>query len=331
MKPGTLTSPSLTVGSSHVSVSVSVSVYYSRDIPGSDIIDALCIWSGGSGYADDNAEWRSFFKSEAAYRIALREIQNYLNQLAQWGSRWRLLPSPTKTEAMIFSPPLSTNRNREIDLYLYGQKIKTVKEVRFLGAVFDQGLTWSSHIDKLIQKATPRSIQICRLARTLRGLDNVLVGQLINALIISIFDYSLVAWVTASDAQWKKISQCQMRTLKALLGVPRRTSDDAVMNRINTGTYREIISARVARRFESINKGSENMAKFQSRCVVSDRNHRQRSAYEILTELSKLDETLISTKCIVCTYSPDNHNDRLRNYRNLNICHQHRSTQASRS
>ena len=51
--------------------SPNIFTYFTRDIPGSDIIDSLCVWSNGSGYPDDNAEWRWFFKSKAAYRMAL--------------------------------------------------------------------------------------------------------------------------------------------------------------------------------------------------------------------------------------------------------------------
>ena len=209
---------------------------------------------------------------------------------------------------MLFAPPRSTNRNREINLFLFGQKIKTVKEVHFLGTLFNQGLTWSNHIDKLLQKATPRSIQICRLARSLNGRNNRLLGQLINALILSIFDYSSVAWITAADTQWKKVNQSQMRTLKILLNVPRRTSDEAVLNRVNTGTYREIITTRATSRFESINRGNGTLTKFQSRCLDSDKTHNQSSAYELLTESADLLTTLTETKCIVCTYSPECNN-----------------------
>ena len=306
--------------------SPNIYTYYMKDMPGSDLMDILCNWSDGSSYADDNAEWRSFCKTDSGFRIACAEIQRYLDQLQVWGSRWRLLPSPAKTEVMVFSDS-RLNRNREANLSLYGQKLKTVKEVRFLGTLFDQGLTWSNHIDKLVQKATPRSIQICRLAKTLRGADNRLVGQLINSMIVSIFDYSSVAWITASDTQWKKINQCQMRTLKAILRVPRRTADAAVLDRVNTGTYREIITERATRRFENLNNGNRNMSKFQNRCVNSDRSHRQRSPYEILTELADLEEPLQTTKCIICTYSPERAHIRLDRPNTLKLCQIHRLLQ----
>ena len=256
------------------------------------------------------------------------EIQRYLNALADWGSRWKLLPSPAKTEAMIFSQPNSPNRKRQVDLYLYGQKIRTVKEVRFLGALYDQGLTWSNHIDKLVQKATPRSIQICRLAKTFSRNEHRLVGQLINALIISLFDYSSVAWITAADSQWSKINQSQLRTLKVLLRVPRRTSNEAVLNRVNTGTYREIISNRAAKRFVNINKANNNLVKFQSRCVESNRDHRQRSPFEVLTEMADLDDILNETKCVTCTYSHDTPFFRLNKPNIIRLCPIHRSQQA---
>ena len=226
---------------------------------------------------------------------------------------------------MLFTPAKSINRNREIDLYLYGQKIKTVKEVRFLGTIFDQGLTWSSHIDKLVQKATPRSIQICRLAKSLNGRNNRLLGQLINALILSIFDYSSVAWITAADCQWKKVNQSQMRTLKILLKVPRRTSDEAVLDRVNMATYRETITSRATSRFESINRGNMTLAKFQNRCLTSDKTHNQRSPYELLTASADLMPVLTETKCILCTYSEGVTNLKVAHPNRYHLCSQHLS------
>ena len=60
----------------------------------------------------------------------------YLNKLQQWGSKWRLLPSPLKTEVIILSKNSHT-RNAIPNLTLYGNNLQTVKTVKFLGVTFD--------------------------------------------------------------------------------------------------------------------------------------------------------------------------------------------------
>ena len=261
-------------------------------------------------------------KTKTGLRIAEVEIQKYLIALQVWGSTWRMLPSPIKTEVMIFSDS-QLNRNHETTLQLFGQRLRTVKEVCFLGVTFDQGLTWSKHINKLIQKATPRSIQIRRFAESLYGRDNGLVLQLVNSLIISLFDYSSVAWINAAACHWNKIHQCQMRTLKGILNVPRRTPDHAVFNMINTPTFKETIRSRAMNRFCAINNNNPNMAKFQSRCVTSKRG-KFTSPFEKLTSLSGLDDRLNNTKCIICTFSPDGMTKTLPRPLTHKLCSTHR-------
>ena len=298
--------------------------YYIADVPGSDTMDVICTRSDGSGYADDNAEWRAFLKTKTGLRIAEVEIQKYLDALQRWGSQWRMLPSPVKTEVMIFSDS-KLNRNHETSLQLFGQQLRTVKEVCFLGVIFDQGLTWAKHINKLIQKATPRSIQIRRLAAALHGRDNGLVLQLVNSLIISLFDYSSVAWINAATCHWNKIHQCQMRTLKGILNVPRRTPDHAVFNIINTPSFKEIIQSRAVNRFCAMNNNNPNMTKFQTRCVTSNRN-KFKSPFEKLTSLSGLDDRLTNTRCIICTYTPEGMTKPLPRPSTHKLCSSHRQT-----
>ena len=120
-------------------------------------MDIICTRSDGFGYADDHGEWRAFFRSKSGLRLAEDELQKYMDALQKWGSTWRMLLSPVETEMMIFSDS-KLNRNHKTTLQLFGQRLRTVKEVCFLGVTLDQGLTWSKHINKLVQKATPRSI-----------------------------------------------------------------------------------------------------------------------------------------------------------------------------
>ena len=81
-------------------------IYYITDIPGMDLPTLVNLWLDGSGYADDCAEWRAYVN----LLIAVQEMQRYLNKLENWGSKWRLLPSPTKTKVVIFSRATHSSR-----------------------------------------------------------------------------------------------------------------------------------------------------------------------------------------------------------------------------
>ena len=174
--------------------------YYIADIPGTDLLNLASLWLDGSAYADDAAEWSAY----ANLLIAVQEMQRYLDELENWGSKWRLLPSPTKTEVIIFSRATHGSREKP-KLYLFGQELKVVDKVKFLGTTFDKRLNWQEHITNISNKAIPRSFQITKMAQCLDGRDTKMVFELFNSLITSLFDYSSVAFAPMANTHWNQI------------------------------------------------------------------------------------------------------------------------------
>ena len=236
--------------------------YFIHDIPGSDQPNLICHWNDGSGYADDCAEWRSFL----SLIHACQEMQKYLDELQRWGSKWRLLPSPAKTEVIIFSKN-GRMRNATPNLTLYGRRLHVVKTVKFLGVTFDQELKWKPHIEGTIRKSIPRSIQISTISKCLNGRDPKLLLQLVNALIVSLYDYSAICWLGMGKTLWQQIHTAHMRPLKSLAGLPRRTPESTIFDIFDTVPIKHTIHRRAVARFEAINQDNAHLAKFQTRAI----------------------------------------------------------------
>ena len=234
--------------------------YYLFDMPGSDHATLASAWSDGSAYADDNAEWRAF----ANLLIATQELQRYLDRLEEWGSKWRLLPSPTKTEVIIFSRATNGSRVKP-KLYLFGQELKVVEQVKFLGTIFDRRLTWQPHLSYLTSKAIPRSFQIAKISQCLNGRNPELILDLINSLVTSLYDYASVVFAPMAETHWNLVHNVHMRMLKSAAGVPRRTPDRVIFDTVNTPPMRETIMKRAQRRFENINRDNPALSKYQKR------------------------------------------------------------------
>ena len=234
--------------------------FYIRDMPGTDMETLASLWSDGSNYADDAAEWRAFVN----LLIAVQEMQKYLKELEEWGSKWRLLPSPTKTEVIVFSRSTKPTKEKP-KLHLYGQELKVVDKVKFLGTIFDSKLTWQPHIKHLSNKAIPRAFQIAKISKALNGRDPKLVLDLINALVVSLFDYAAVAYAPMAACHWNEVSNVQLRTLKAAAGVPRRTPERVIFDAIDVERIQTTIMRRAESRFTNINRNNRAMFKFQQR------------------------------------------------------------------
>ena len=70
-----------------------------------------------------------------------------------------------KTEAMLFGTALRLAREKSFNICIDGKQIERVHEFTYpyLGVVFDEHLSWGSHVKKLISKAGKRVGMLGRL------------------------------------------------------------------------------------------------------------------------------------------------------------------------
>ena len=101
-------------------------------------------------FADDSAIW----KSGSSIKTILKHVQNYLIEVQFFFEKWGLKISKTKTVAVLF-----TKRSKikdELNLKICDTPIRFEKSVKFLGVIFDDKLTWSAHIDYVVDKCKSR-------------------------------------------------------------------------------------------------------------------------------------------------------------------------------
>ena len=96
-------------------------------------------------YADDN----SIYATGSHLPDLRKRVQKALEKAEAWGSRFGLQFCTKKTVAVIFHKT-QTKHNMK-PLQLYGQDIKTVTSVRYLGVILDQKLTFQEHIKEKIK------------------------------------------------------------------------------------------------------------------------------------------------------------------------------------
>jgi hypothetical protein len=97
-------------------------------------------------FADDTC----LYATERKEGYVLRKLQRGLNLIAAWCERWNININEDKSRALYFSHPI---RPPEFLLTLNGRKIPFVNNVKYLGVIFDNKITWRPHIDMIDAKA----------------------------------------------------------------------------------------------------------------------------------------------------------------------------------
>ncbi|GBN58243.1 hypothetical protein AVEN_144233-1 [Araneus ventricosus] len=97
-------------------------------------------------FADDSA----VLAQGSTVNYVLRTLQSFLYSLEEWLTKWRIAVNTDKTKAIMFRKG-HPNHNPSI-LELFDEPIEWVTEVKYLGLVIDNKLTFRQHISYLKEK-----------------------------------------------------------------------------------------------------------------------------------------------------------------------------------
>ncbi|XP_071151697.1 uncharacterized protein [Mytilus edulis] len=169
-----------------------------------------------SQFADDGAIW----KSGSCIKFLQKKIQPDLDNICKWCSTWGFKISPSKTVAMIF-----TRRNNiNISLKLGNHTLEIVKEIKFLGLIFDRNLTWQKHIQSLQTKC----LKVINCMRVLTGTRWGATSNTLRTIYISLIrsklDYGCEIYNSASFSTKKCLDKIQNQALRICTGSMRSAS-----------------------------------------------------------------------------------------------------------
>lgn len=151
---------------------------------------------------------------------AIEKLQNSINILQKWLSKWCIHLNANKCETKIFTlkrvidPPCIIINNKPI---VWNQKDKAVK---YLGVHLDQRLTWGIHINTRVNQAYDRLKQLYSLINRKTPLRMECTLLLYKALIRSLVTYACPVWSNASTTNIKKIQTLQNKILRIAVDAP---------------------------------------------------------------------------------------------------------------
>ena len=162
-------------------------------------------------FADDT----NIFAEGPDYNQLVLKVNKGLEQLSQWFKCNRLTLNLKKTEYMYFGCPGKRNPGSGT-LMIGNEQIRKVESAKFLGVTIDDGLKWSTHIEKVKTKV---SQLLGVVGRTRSALGGEAVLTLYNGLVLPHLQYCLIVWGDFEGARNLTIRAAMLRYQKKFAGM----------------------------------------------------------------------------------------------------------------
>lgn len=155
---------------------------------------------------------------------AYKKANDLLEKVEDYMFKNQLHINIEKSCYMIFSPKPDTmtcararpyDKNSKLDLYLCGKKLKQCSEVKFLGVMIDEKLSWDAHISHLESKLNSCIVIIKRIKRFIPKSEYM---RIYNALFLPHLTYCISCWGGVPKYKLNKIFSIQKRCVRLLFG-----------------------------------------------------------------------------------------------------------------
>jgi hypothetical protein len=171
-------------------------------------------------FADDTCLFIEVEEPEPSAMALNEDLEN----LNQWASKWHVNFSPPKTEEVLIS-----NKRNKVDhppAFLNGVPIKRVASHKHLGLVIASDLTWKEQIAEVVDKANRR----LGIMRTLKfKLDRLSLERIYKGFIRPLLEYGDIVWDSPSEVL-NSLEAVQLNAARIVVGATARCSTQGLYN-----------------------------------------------------------------------------------------------------
>ena len=162
-----------------------------------------CVDSSTRLFADDCAIYR-----EIVHESDTTKLQEDLNKLSQWETKWGMSFHPDKCNTMHIT---RSKTHSKTTYSLKGQNLEEVNTARYLGLDIRSDLSWRTHIDRIVKKGNS---MLGFLQRNLRINNTETKTLAYNALVRSNLEYCSSVWNPHTTSAVHKIEMVQRRAAR---------------------------------------------------------------------------------------------------------------------
>lgn len=198
-------------------------------------------------YADDTS---IFIRGSSADEL-VGEANFVLEKLSSWTEKNHLKINMSKTKSVIFR---SKNRKVTItqQISLNSTPIDIVPNIKTLGVVFQENLSWNEHIDTISSKLS----QLVGLVyRNRLILPRPIMILIYNSLFSSRINYCHLVWASTTQKNIQKIYSLQKRFLRAVENVPLHYHTYPLFEKYNVMPFEKIYNYRLTKSYQQEIKG----------------------------------------------------------------------------
>ena len=153
-------------------------------------------------------------------------LNQNLENINAWSKQWLIKFNPQKTTLMTMSTRRVT-RLDDIPVTLDGTVLENVSSHRHLGIVINSKLSWTSHIDYILQGVSKlNDIFICLK----RKLHRSTLNRIYLAFVRPKLEYACIIWDSCTEYDKKRLEDMQLKFARSVTGAKRGTSHQFIYN-----------------------------------------------------------------------------------------------------
>ena len=161
-------------------------------------------------------------------KCAQRILNLQLKNLKIWMDRTGFNFSELKTKAVIFHRGNKKLKDRELQLNFGNSRIEVVSEVKLLGIIFDDKLTWIPHLETLKRKCITSLNAMKLMVKHSKTVDTNFLLRIYKSLVRSKLDYGCQVYGTAGASRLEKLDPVHHAALRLCTGAYRTTNKESL-------------------------------------------------------------------------------------------------------
>ena len=164
-------------------------------------------------------------------------LQSDLQNVNHWSNQTATTFNPSKSAVMVFRGKRKDKLSRdECDILLGDSPVPHCAETKHLGVTITQSLSWTPHVDKLLQRVSYKVYILKRLAYRCNS-GSEFVAHLYLTLVRPVLEYAGPVWDACSRTDSLRLERAQLSIARLILRASRQSlSNRDVLTRIGWPT-----------------------------------------------------------------------------------------------
>ena len=183
-------------------------------------------------------------------RLLNKNINSKLVKIDEWLKLNKLSLNTTnnKTKFMVLTKQRSA---RHFDIRIGKTNIEQVNKINYLGVIFNDKLSWKSHIQHVCSKLSSGSWALLKLRNYF---DTTTLKTVYCALIYSYLQYCVSTWGLASTTVLDPLVRIHKRIIKIIMNNPLLSHTNHLFQKLNFLKLKDIVKLEIAKTMFCFNK-----------------------------------------------------------------------------